>query len=262
MYFYDTPKAARVIIAARIRTEKMSLKRDAGQLCANLNIMGAAYADDGTIAARFSETLPINIEKDEESQFRLRSLSYRNYFILHPGRYRLKMAVSDESSNLGSMEQPLEVPSLPEQGVAAGSLVIAEQTSRLPDLIQNVQAQMLDHTDPLIFSGVQVEPSAENRIPFNSAIPVLFRLYGLSGNPGQWNLAARAKLQHDKENPITLDPISLKDSILSLENGTAAVGFTLPFRNISPGTYRLEIEILQDVSTVRAALQSEIEFYK
>jgi hypothetical protein len=216
IYFYDNPKAARVIIPARIRAEKMTFKKDAGQMCANLNIMGAAYAEDGTIAARFSETLPLCIEKEKESQFRQRGLSYRNYFILRPGKYRVKLAVSDESNNLGSMEQFMEVPLLPEQGLGAGSLVVAEQTSRLPDLIQHIQAQMLDQTDLLIFLGAQIEPSAENRISFNSGVFVLFRLYGLSGDPNQWNLTARAKLLDKNGNATVLDSVSIKDAVLSL----------------------------------------------
>jgi VWFA-related protein len=262
IYFFDNPKAARVIIPARIQAEKMTFKKDAGQMCANLNAMGAAYAEDGTIAARFSETLPLCIEKEKEAQFRQRGLSYRNYFILRPGKYRVKLAVSDESNNLGSMEQSMEVPLLPEQGLGAGSLVVAEQTSRLPDLIQHIQAQMLDQTDPLIFLGAQIEPSAENKISFNSGVFVLFRLYGLSGDPNQWNLTAKTKLLDKKGNATVLELISIKDSVLSLGKGVAAVGLSLPFANIDPGTYRLTVEVMEGISAEHTVLETDVEFYR
>ena len=73
-------------------------------------------------------------------------------------------------------------------------------------------------------------------------------------------MTARAKLLDGKENPITLDPISLNRSISFLGNGTAAVPFSLPFKNVSPGTYHLMIEIVEGVSAARAVLQTDIEF--
>ena len=105
----------------------------------------------------------------------------------------MKLAASDESNNLGSTEQSLEVPALPEQGFAGSSLVLAEQTSRLPGLIQNLQTQLLDESDPLIYSGMQIEPRVENRLPVSSAIPVLFRVYNLPGCAGSMGPGGQSK---------------------------------------------------------------------
>ena len=100
-------RRARVLVAARIRMEKTAFRKKGAQIGTDLNIMGVAYAEDGSIAARFSQTLPISFDKEKEPEFRKGSLAYRNYFKLRPGKYRLKLAVSDESDNLGSMEQSL-----------------------------------------------------------------------------------------------------------------------------------------------------------
>ena len=70
VYFYDSPRIARVLVAARIRMEKMAFKKKGGQIGTDLNIMGVAYAEDGSIAARFSETLPISFDKEKEPEFR------------------------------------------------------------------------------------------------------------------------------------------------------------------------------------------------
>jgi len=138
-YFFDSPQAVRVFLAAKIKTEKIALRKKGGQIGTDLNIMGVAYAEDGSVAARFSETLPISFEKEKEAEFRKADLPYRNYFKVRPGKYRLKLAASDESNNLGAMEQSLEIPVLPEQGFAVSSLVLADQLSELPDLIKNLQ---------------------------------------------------------------------------------------------------------------------------
>jgi hypothetical protein len=261
LYFYDSPASARVLIAARIRMEKTVFRRKGGQLATDLNIMGVAYAEDGSTAARFSETIPITFAKDKETEFRNQPLVYRNYFKLRPGKYRLKLAVSDESDNLGSMEQLLEVPSFPDRGFAASSIVIAEQTSGLPDLIRSVQTQLLDESDPLLCPGIQIEPSVENRLPAGSAIPLMFRIYNLPGfDP--WNLAARAKLLDEKGKAYASGLIPLKEVMATAAKGESVVVMSLSFPNMPLGKYRLIMEAGEPSAAAAYTLQTDLEFAK
>jgi VWFA-related protein len=260
MYFYDSPRTARVLVAARVRMDKAVFRKKGSQIGTDLNLMGVAYAEDGSIAARFSETLPVAFDKEKESEFRKGNLAYRNYFKVRPGKYRLRIAVSDEANNLGSVEQSVEVPPFPAQGIGFSSLVLAEQTSRLPDLIQNLQNQMLDQNDPLIYSGIQVEPGVENRLPANSVIRVLFRVYNLPGMLDDLNLVAKPKLVNAKGVAWTLNPLSLKKSIAPSGTGEAVVGLSLPFQGIVPGKYRLVIEIVEGNSMNASAVSTDLEF--
>jgi VWFA-related protein len=260
MYFYDSPGAARVLVAARVRMDKAVFKKKGSQVGTDLNLMGVAYAEDGSIAARFSETLPVAFDKEKESEFRKGNLAYRNYFKVRPGKYRLRLAVSDEANNLGSVEQSVEVPPFPAQGIGFSSLVLVEQTSRLPDLIQNLQNQMLDQNDPLIYSGVQVEPGVENRLPANSVIRVLFRLYNLPGMLDELNLVAKPKLVNAQGVEWIMDPLALKKSISPAGTGEAVVGLSLPFQGIAPGKYRLVIEIVDSNSMNASAVGTDIQF--
>jgi VWFA-related protein len=260
-YFYNSSGSARVLIAARIRMEKTVFRKKGAQLGTDLNIMGVAYAEDGSTAARFSETLPVTFGKEKETEFRNQPLVYRNYFKLRPGKYRLKLAVSDESDNLGSMEQFLEVPAFPERGFAASSLVIAEQTSRLPDLIRNVQTQLLDESDPLLCPGIQIEPSVENRLPVGSAIPLMFRIYNLPGSD-PLSLTARAKLLDEKGKAYASGLIPLKEVMAPAAKGESVVVLSLSFPNIPPGKYRFIMETGEPPSTVAVTLQTDLEFTK
>jgi len=262
MYFYLPSRGARVLVAARIRMEKTVFRKKGQQIGTDLNIMGVAYAEDGSIAARFSQTLPISFDKEKEPEFRKGSLPYRNYFKLRPGKYRLKLAVSDESNNLGSMEQSLEVPAFPDQGFAGSSLVIAEQTSQLPDLIRNLQVQLLDENDPLLYQGVQIEPSVENKLRAGSVIPLMFRLYNLPGLHDQWDLEAKARLLDATGKEYALGPISLKKTMFVVGDAEAAVALSLAFQDVLPGKYRLILEISEAASLKTATLQTALEFIK
>ncbi len=258
-FFYDSPKAARILVAMRISMGKMAFRKKGGQLGTDLNVMGVAYAEDGSSAARFSETLSVNFDKEKEPEYRKGDFAYRNYFKLRPGKYRLKLAVSDDSDNVGSVEQPLEVPSLPDQGFAGSSILIAEQTSNLPDLLKNLQAQLLDENDPLVYSGVQIEPSVENRVPVNSSIPLIFRVYNLGKPSDQWNLEGKATLRDEKGKEYVLGPAPLKGSMSLLGKSEAVVVCNLQFKDVTPGKYRLTIETREPASPESATLQTDLE---
>ncbi len=260
VYFYDSSPGARVVVAARFRMDKTAFRKKGGQLSTDLHIMGAAYAEDGSIAARFSETLPIAFDREKEPQFRKGALVYRNYFKLRPGKYRLKLAISDESNNLGSVEQFLDVPALPDRAFAGSSIVIAEQTSSLPDLIRNVQTQLLDESDPLLYPGIQIEPSVENRLKTGSAIPLMFRLYNLPGPSDQWNVTTRAKLVDEKGKEYASGLISLKQAMVLSGKSEAVVAMSLSFQNVPAGKYRLILETREASSAQSAMLQTDLEF--
>jgi hypothetical protein len=250
---------ARVLVLAKIRMEKVEIKKKGSQSGSDINVMGVAYAEDGSVSARFSETLRITFDRDKEQDFRKSNVSYRNYFKLRPGKYRLKLATSDEANNLGSTEQQIEVPALPERGFAASSLVLADRISRLPDLIQNLNAQLLDDSDPLTYSGMQISPSVENTLPAGSAIPVLFRIYDLGGGTGQWKLTARARLESEKGEVSALPAISLDENLSPLNKSEAVVGFTLTFPQAAPGKYKLVIETTEAASAQSATTQTNLE---
>ncbi|MBP1624114.1 MAG: hypothetical protein H6Q07_2134, partial [Acidobacteria bacterium] len=207
-------------------------------------------------AAKFNETVPISFDRGKEAVFRGRDFAYRTYVRLRPGKYRLKLAIADESDKLGSMEQSIEVPALPEQGIAVSSLVLAEQTWQLPGSVQNLRAQLLDGSDPLLYPGIQIEPCVDNRVPVNSPVTVLFRVYNTAGS----NLIAAPKLLGDKGEKFELAANSLKDIALPAGPSEAVVGLRLPFANVPPGKYRLVIDLTETGSAQTATLQTELEF--
>jgi len=260
-YFYDSLQSARVLIAARLQTEKIALKKKGGQLETDLNIMGVAYAEDGSVAARFSETMPIRFAKEQEAEFRKSALPYRNYFKLRPGKYRLKLAASDEENNLGAAEQALEVPAIAPQAFAVSSLVIAEHLMQLPELIRNLQTQLLDQSDPLLFSQMQIEPSIANRLPVNNPVAVLFRISNLSGPLDQLNLLAKTKLLDEKGERFALAPIPLKEILSPAGPTEVVVGMRLPFQSVPAGKYRLAMEITEAGTGQSATIQTDLELY-
>ena len=169
------------------------------------------------------------------------------------------MAASDESNNLGSVEQVLEVPDLAESGMAASSLVLPEEVSKLPDLIRSLQSSLLDDTEPLIYSGMQVFPSADNKLRAGAALPVFFKLYGLGKSADRGKLTARARLISDKGIESLLSSIPLAESISPESKDECTVGISLLFQDAPPGRYTLVIEASDGVSPLALTLRTDLE---
>ncbi len=90
-YFFDSPDLARIPISARL--ESSAFRQEPSQRHARLHFVGAAYAEDESVAAMFSETLGRARNNHD--------LDYRNSVKLRPGRYRFELAVSDGRGILG-----------------------------------------------------------------------------------------------------------------------------------------------------------------
>jgi VWFA-related protein len=260
-YFYDSPRLARVVVSTKIRMGKVALKKKGGELASALNVMGVAYGEDGSVSARFSEILQISIDRNKEQDFRKSRLSYRNYLKLRPGKYRLKLAASDEADNLGSVEQPFEVPQFPENGIAGSSLVLAEDVLRLPDLIQNLQTRLLDDNEPLLYSGMQILPSVENKLPVGALLPVFFKIYR-SAPDNRAKLVAQAKLISESGEERLLPSIPLDENISRSSAVESTVGLRLPFEGTSPGKYTLMIQASDGVSPQPLTVQTDLEIVK
>jgi VWFA-related protein len=261
-YFYDTPRLARVMISAKISMANVTLRRKSGQLVSDLRVMGVAYAVNDSISARFSEIVPVEVDRGKEQNFRRASIPYRNFFKMRPGKYRLKLAASDEGDNLGSAEQILEIPAFPQSGLTGSSLVVADAVSALSDLIRDIDARLLDESDPLAYPGWQVYPSVENRLPVGSPVAVFFKLYNLIGGTNQQKLMAKARLLGEQGEVLTLPPIPLDENISRTGRTEALVGITLPFKQELPGKYALALEISELVSDQVLNFHTNIEFFK
>jgi VWFA-related protein len=258
-YFYDSPGLARILVSAKISTSSIEINKKGAQLGGDLKTMGAAYAEDGSVSARFSETQHIVFDKEAGKAFRNQNLVYRNFFKLRPGQYRLKLAIADDKGKFGAAEQSLIIPPMPESGLAASSLVVADRVSRLPDLIQNLQAKLLEESDPLIFNGVQVVPSVENQLPVGTPGLVFFRIYNLSADPQQRKIVATVRLLGEKGEQLDFPPIPLDQYIVPAGRTEVIVAMNLPFEKVAPGKYKLVIEAADTASNQSVMVQTDLQ---
>ena len=156
----------------------------------------------------------------------------------------------------------MDIPAFPDKGLATSTLVIAEKLLPLPDLIRTLHSKLLDDSNPFVYSGKQVSPSVDNRLPVNSSLAVLFKIYNLAGDSQNWRLVARAKLVGTGGEELDLPPIPLEGHLSQTGDSEATVGLDLPFRSAEPGKYKLLIEVSEAGASVSTTAQTDLELVK
>ena len=257
VFFYDSPQLARVPISARIQRGTIELKKKGGLMVNAVDVMGVAYAEDGSVAARFSETLNLAIEKEREELFRNSDIPYRNYIKLRPGKYQLKLAIADEKGKVGTSEQTLAVPPMP-AGLASSSLVVSQEMTQLPDLIKNMQTRLLDEADPLIFKGIQILPPVGNTVRRENPIAVFYKLYNLEGNEGSRSLTANVQIIDEKGQVSEIPPMDLDEAAYPTGPSEVAIGFNLPLKDLPPGKYQLKVETVDKAKNQSITSQTDM----
>src|SRR5260370_12434983 len=93
-YFYTAPETARVNLAMEIPADTFQFNKEKGKYHANLNVLGIAYRPDGTIGARFSDTVNVDLEKDEWKEFTKLPYHYENQFDATTCNYKLTVLLT------------------------------------------------------------------------------------------------------------------------------------------------------------------------
>ena len=78
-YFYVEPGVARVNLALSIPGSAIDFEKQKGAFHSDVNVLGIAYRANGSVAARFSDTVKLDYQKKESQGFRQRILRLPEY---------------------------------------------------------------------------------------------------------------------------------------------------------------------------------------
>ena len=134
-YFYTGPNVARVNLAMEIPSDSLKFDKDKGKYHANVNVLGIAYRPDGTIGARFNDTVNLDLEKDEWKDFTKTPYRYQNQFDAAPGTYKLTVVFSAGAGDaFGKFESPLQIDAYDGKQFTLGGVALTNSATRLSDI--------------------------------------------------------------------------------------------------------------------------------
>ncbi len=256
-YFYASPGVARVNLSLSIPASAIDFEKEKSNVHSQVNVLGIAYRENGSVAARFSDMVKLEFEKKELKEFSKTAFDYQNSFNIAPGKYTLKLVLSAGGQKFGKYEMPLVVDPFTGKELMVGGPALSSKVIPVSQLTVNMDEALLEERTPLVFGGMQVIPSPNNRFE-KSAQPVC---YVEVFEPLLPHDVPRVGILFDIVNRKTNQQVFNSNTILINDfirpgNPVVPAGFKLPIDQLQAGDYRLEVrgrDSAGNASTVRTA---------
>jgi hypothetical protein len=226
-----------------IPSNTVQFNKDKGKYHASLNVLGIAYKPDGSIGAKFSDTVNLDLEKDEMKDFTKQPYFYQNQFDAGSGTYKLTVVVSSGGDAFGKYESPLQIDPYDGKQFSLGGVVLTNSMQKLTDIPTGLDSVLLEDRTPLVVKGMQINPSASNRFKKADTVALYTQLYApllTSATPPQV-MAGYAVLDRTSGNVVFKTPAVRLDDFIQKGSPMVPVALAIKVKDMAPGGYRLVV---------------------
>jgi VWFA-related protein len=242
-FFYSGPNVAQVNLAMEIPGDSLVFSKDKGKYHANVNVLGIAYNPDGTVGARFNDTLNLDLEKDEWKEFTKQPYRYQNQFDAAPGAYKLSVVLSSGGDSFAKFETPLKIDAYDGKKFTLGGVVLSKTIQPVDQIPTDVDASLLEDRTPMIIKGMQITPAANYAFKQSDRVVIYSQVYEplLKSDAPPKVAAGYSILDSSNKNVFSSGAIPLEDFV---QKGNAVVPFALivKVKDLPPGNYRLVLQ--------------------
>jgi hypothetical protein len=265
-YFYTSANMARVNVAMEIPSESLKFQKQKGKLHAAVDVLGIATTADGTVAARFSDTLKLDFEDQREVDgLKLKPLHYENQFDIASGAYTLKIVFSAGGDGFGKLESPLVVGTYQANEFNLSGLALSKESHPATDLRLDLDALLIDDQTPLIANGKRIVPSGSSRFKKTDPVGFYFEIYEpllVTAKPeNRPEVGVQIRTLDQKTGQLKTDSGVVKlNTQLANTSGMLPVSVTMPLAQTEAGSYLLEVQALDSGgNSVRRVTPFEVE---
>ena len=249
-YFYTGPNTARVNLAMEIPSDSFQFNKEKGKYHASLNVLGIAYRTDGTIGAKFSDTVNLDLEKEEWKEFTKLPYQYENQFDAMPGDYKLTVVLSTGGDAFGKFESPLSIDAYDGKQFTLGGVALTNSPKRLNDIPESLDSVLLEDRTPLVVKGMQIIPSPTNRFKHTDNVVVYSEIYEplLTSDKPPVVAMGYTILDRASDQKIFSTGAVRVDEFIQKGNPVVPIGMKVKVDDLKPGSYRL---VLQAVDSAK-----------
>jgi len=259
-FVYTSPNRARVDVAMEIPSSAVTFSKERGKYHAVVDVLGIASRPDGSVGARFSDEVVLDLEKDEWKHFTGSPMRYDNQFEIASGKYRLTVVLSAGGQSFGKYEAPLAIDPYDGKTFTLSAIALSDQVQPAAGLGGALEADLLSDRMPLLIKNMEVVPSASNHFKRTDSVALYAQLYDPS--------LASATPPSVRVSYVIIDRKTGKpiaggkdiDPSVFMEKGSPVlpVGLKVPVDQLQPGPYRIEIQAY-DGSGIRTAVR-QVDF--
>jgi hypothetical protein len=249
-YFYTSPNTARVNVAIEMPGETLEFVKEKGKLHSTVNVLGIAYKADGSVAARFSDTVNVEaIDKKAVAGFQSQQLHYEDQFEIAPGQYTLKVVFQSGDESFGKIETPLTVDAYDGKTFALSSVALSHEVRPISQFDFSRDQALLEDKTPLVAQGVQVTPTGLSKFKKGATAAAYIEIYdpfALNPKPGDVGLQLRIV---DRKTGEQKQDTGFMNMTKSIQPGSSVVpiGIRLPIETLAAGSYRAELRAVDSM---------------
>jgi VWFA-related protein len=258
-FFYTSPNTARVNLAVGIPSNALKFEKVKGKQHSSVNVLGIAYKPDGTIAARFSDTVDLDFDgKKELEEFQKQPFHYENQFEIASGQYNLKIVFNSGNEVFGKLQVPLVVDPYDGKQFSMSAVALSNEFHKVSDLSTGLDSELLADRTPLVVQGIQVVPSDNNRFKKTDNAAVFVEIYApLLMGPKPPQVGVELMVVDRKTGEKKVDVASRAAN--QPGSAVAPIGLKLPVATLAPGSYRVELRALDSVGNATKARTADFE---
>jgi len=246
-FFYTSPNIARVNLAMEISPDALKFEKKNKTMHSEVNFLGVAYTPEGTVAARFSDTLKLDYaDKDDAEASKQKPLHYENQFDIASGKYTFKIVYTESGDNFGRLEMPLEVEPYRADQLAVSGLALSKEYHHTSELGAGLDAALIEDKTPLITSGLQIVPTGNPSFAKSDLAIFYVELYepllvsADPKNPPAMGIQMRVLDRKTGDQKADTGMMRL-DPAPPPGNPVVALGEKMPVSGLAPGAYQLEL---------------------
>ena len=250
-FFYTSPNTAQVHLAVEIPSAALKFEKAKGKQHAALNILGIAYKPDGSIGARFSDTVNVDFDgKKDVEEFQKRPFGYESQFGVASGEYQLKVVFSSGNESFGKLETPLSIDPYRGQEFSISGVALSNNIRRAADISADLDSQLLEDRTPLLVQGMQISPSASNHFKKTDTAAIYAEVYEpLLKNPNPPEVAYELIIVERKTGQEKLH-IGERTPKGKAGDPVISLGLKLPVASLGPGSYRVNLRAVDSSDNI------------
>ena len=256
-YMYTSADTARVDVTMDIPSDKLKFEKIKGKLRCDVNILGVAYRANGTVGARFSDTIKLEVEdKKEMEKFLEKPVHYENQFDIASGEYSLKVAYTNGGEDFGKIIEPLSIAPFDPKNFAISGILLSKNVH--PNQQTGIEADLLEGRTPYTVGPMQIEPAGSNSFKKSEVVAIYVELYEPLAAQEKIQVGAQLKILEKATGKVRLDSgVAEYTQFLKKPSTVAALGLKIPFADLTPGAYIVEVDGLDNAGK---KAQSRAEF--
>ncbi len=259
-FFYTSPNTAQIHLAVEIPSSALKFEKVKGKQHATLNILGIAYKPDNSIAARFSDTVNLDLDgKKEVEEFQKGPFHYENQFGIASGEYKLKVVFSSGNESFGKLESPLVIDPYRDQEFSMSGVALSNSIRRAADLSTDLDSQLLEDRTPLLVQGLQISPSASNHFKKTDTAAIYAEIYEpLLKHPNPPQVGYELTVVDRKSGQQKVH-VGDKLSKVNAGNPVIPLGLKLPVAMLDAGSYRLDLRAIDSAGNSSKTRSTDFE---